>query len=74
MSRIFTECHISIYFLKYDNLMLGKEKVMKVKYRKLQNVIFLKIKKEDKEIFIINEKYKKRLECSGKQTSNYTKK
>lgn len=54
--------------------MLGKEKVMKVKYRKLQNVIFLKIKKEDKEIFIINEKYKKRLECSAKQTSNCTKK
>ena len=49
-------------------------------YRKLNTDIkFIQIKKDNEEIFIINEKYKnKKLECSGKQTtlfvySYYTK-
>lgn len=47
---------------------------MKIKYRELKNLIFLQIKKDNETIFIINQKYKKRLECSGKQTSDCTKK
>lgn len=47
---------------------------MKTKYKKLNNLIFLQIKKDNEEIIIINKKYKKKLECSGKQTSNCTKK
>lgn len=46
-----------------------------IKYKKLKNLIFLEIKKDNETIFIINEKYKnKKLECSGKQTSDCTQK
>lgn len=43
-------------------------------YRKLNTDIkFIQIKKDNEEIFIINEKLKnKKLECSAKQTSNCT--
>lgn len=44
---------------------------MKIKYRKLKNLIFLQIKKDNEEIFIINEKYKnKKLVHLAEQTSN----
>lgn len=54
--------------------MLGKEAVMKTKYRTLKNLFFLQIKKDNEEILIINKKYKKMLECPNEQTSNHTKK